>query len=149
MDLNAKFAFEREAATEISPGAGTPMVSDLRVQELPNTQTEELVCALCGQPFVPSPSVEMVYSGRLPIGLVCPECIAHPSNAAEAARARAREIRTLARASETALPRHMWIRLLQIAHSRADYWDDLAGRIEHMSGWQLNEDLTGNDPQSE
>ena len=43
----------------------------------------------------------------------------------------------------------MWVRLLQIAHSRADYWDDLAGRIERMSGWQLNEDLTGNAPQPE
>ena len=104
---------------------------------------------MCGQPFVPSPSVEMVYAGRLPIGLVCPECIAHPSKAAEAAHARAREIRALARSSETALPRHMWVRLLQIAHSRADYWDDLAGRIERMSGWQLNEDLTGNAPQPE
>jgi hypothetical protein len=111
--------------------AEKPLITELRVQDLPSVQTEELACALCGELFVPWHHAEMVYSGGFAVGLVCPNCIAHPSKAAVAARARARQLRTLARSSEGSLPRQMWIGLLQIAHSRADYWDDLAEQIEH------------------
>jgi hypothetical protein len=115
------------------------MVAGLRVQDLPIGHADELICALCGSALGAPPNVHMVYADRLPVGLVCADCIAHPHEAAEGARKRAREIRAMAREAEDAVPRTGWIRLLQIAHSRANYWDDLAARIEMTSAEPADE----------
>src|SRR5438105_4163204 len=119
------------------------MVAEFQVQRLPIEPTDDLVCALCARRFAPSPTVEMVYAGGVPVGLVCSECIAHPEQAAAAARRRAQHIRTIARNSENLVSRQVWIRLLQIAHARADYWEDLASRIERMSPWEQKEHFAG------
>jgi hypothetical protein len=109
------------------------MVSQFQVERLPTEHPEKILCALCWRPLERSSSVELLYAGDLPVGIVCPSCLANPRQGAEWARRHAREVRTLAREARDWVSRLEWLKMLQMAQARANHLEKLAERIEQTN----------------
>ena len=116
----------------IAPGR-IRMVSQLQVECLPTEHPEKILCALCWRPLERSSSVELLYASDLPVGIVCPSCLANPRQGAEWARRHAREVRTLARDARDWVSRLEWLKMLQMAQARANHLERLAERIEQTN----------------
>jgi hypothetical protein len=117
---------------QIAPGR-LRMVTQFQVECLPTEHPEKLLCALCWRPLERSSSVELLYAGDLPVGIVCPSCLANPRQGAEWARRHAREVRTLAREARDWVSRLEWLKMLQMAQARANHLEKLAERIEQTN----------------
>ena len=109
------------------------MSEQLRLERLVSQLRDRVICAICDKAFMPVQDAELLYAGAFPVGFLCPECFADPRRAADCIRKRARVIRSLAREARDTVSRPEWLTLLQLAHSRANYWDGLAGRIEKLT----------------
>src|SRR3989442_7576800 len=101
----------------------------LQVQGLPAEYAQEIVCALCWQPFLPTPRVELLYEDNCPVGVICPTCFNNPRQAADGARKHAAELVALAKQARDSVSRVEWLTMLQIAQTRAGYLQKLADRI--------------------
>jgi len=115
------------------------MLEELRLEHFVVSRREMVLCAICDQDFTPQQNAELLYAGPFPVSFLCPECFASPRLAAECARKRAHTIRALAKEARDILSRPEWLTLLQVAHSRANYWEDLAVQIEKLgdSDWNI------------
>jgi hypothetical protein len=114
------------------------MLEQLRLERLVASRREKVLCALCDRDFMPHTNAELLYAGAFPVGFLCPECFSSPVQAANCARRRARAIRTLAREARDTVSRPEWLTLLHLAHSRANYWEGLAARIEKLKNSDWN-----------
>jgi len=115
-----------------------PMLAQLRLERLVAARRERVLCAICDQPFMPQQRAELLYAGPFPVGFLCPECLAGTRQAAECARKRARMIRALVKEARDTASRPEWLTLLHLAHSRANYWEGLAARIEKLGNRDWN-----------
>jgi len=115
-----------------------PMLAQLRLERLVAARRERVLCAICDQPFMPQQRAELLYAGPFPVGFLCPECLAGTRQAADCARKRARMIRALVKEARDTASRPEWLTLLHLAHSRANYWEGLAARIEKLGNRDWN-----------
>ena len=99
---------------------------------------EKVLCSICDRNFTPETVAELLYAGAFPVGFLCPECFSSPRQAAVCARKRASTIRTLAKEARDTVSRPEWLTLLHLAHSRANYWESLAARIENLNNGDWN-----------
>src|SRR5437868_1186828 len=113
------------------------MLDQLQIECLPVDHPEEIVCALCWHPFLPTPRVELLYADNCPVGVICPTCFNNPRQAADGARKRAAELVSLAKQARDSVSRVEWLTMLQIAQARAGYLEKLAERIERLDAWQV------------
>jgi hypothetical protein len=111
------------------------MLEQLHLEYEPLERSEEVLCALCGRPFVSPVKAGLLYADDIPVGHVCCGCFAGPREASLHVRERARQIRHLAQEAEDSVPRPKWLTMLQAAASRASYWEHLAERIENLDSW--------------
>jgi hypothetical protein len=109
------------------------MLEQRRLERLVSQFRERVICAICDKAFTPIQDAELLYAGAFPVGFLCPECFANPRQAAHCIRKRARMIRSLAKEARDTVSRPEWLTLLQLAHSRANYWEGLARRIEKLT----------------
>jgi len=114
------------------------MQEQLRLERLVAARRDRVLCAICDGPFTPQQNAELLYAGPFPVGFLCPECFASPLQAAQCARKRARTIRALAKEARDTVSRPDWLTLLQLAHSRAHYWESLAARLEKLGHGEWN-----------
>lgn len=113
------------------------MAEQTHLEEAPALVVNEDFCGLCGQQLETTHDSVVYYAGRIPVGHLCPECLCTPHEAAGHARQRAREISALARKVIETAPRSEWLAVLQLAQSRASYWDGLAREIEKRNAWSV------------
>jgi hypothetical protein len=109
------------------------MLEQLRLERIVASRREKVLCAICDRDFTPHTIAELLYAGGFPVGFLCPECFSSPRQAAACARRRASTIRSLAREARDTVSRPDWLTLLHLAHSRANYWEGLAARIENLN----------------